>query len=171
MVFRLCSINLICENVFCVCDIREKAAAPVCAKPFWFGEEYGTSAKKESEERTGRAHKRIWNNLAVMNPTNRRVEFTKLTEPAVFICIILAHDSLKYLSKSNYCANLLLYICTKCYLHSTDPHLGGQFWMFVKNTADSYSLIYHSASLHHCHPVTWIISLNEFCPHYKFQFM
>ncbi len=39
--------------------------------------------------------------------------------------IILAPDLLKELSKSYYCANLLLYICAKCYLHSTVSHLKG----------------------------------------------
>ncbi len=59
MVFR-CPLQYksnLWKPALCLCDIREKAAAPVCAKPFRVGEECGTSAKKESEERTGRAHK------------------------------------------------------------------------------------------------------------------
>lgn len=64
-------LSLIYENILCVCDAREKAAAPVSAKPLRVGEECRTSAKKESEERTGRAHTfALLNYLKVMNPTN-----------------------------------------------------------------------------------------------------
>lgn len=149
----LCGISLVYENILCVCDAREKAAAPVCAKPFRVGEECGTSAKKESEERTGRAHKFVLlNYLKVMNPTN----------PLHLFFFTTYVVSLKEWSKSDDDANLLFIIIYYIFLETiicTEQFLvlrASSECSIMENTAATVWLTYCTASLHHYTPDTWI---------------